>query len=160
MENEILSLVTIANLYKYVHVLQVFSLIDKYIARDHQPNFGFQTICFIWILIKYLPAYSFISYICPSLFLLLVLWLKISWNLLTSFSALYRLLESYCVQKLVYLFSQIIFIPFPQAVLCIPLHIKFLLLFSHSVMSDSCDPMDYSPPGSSLHRIFQARILE
>ena len=44
MENEILSLVTIANLYKYVHVLQVFSLIDKYIARDHQPNFGFQTM--------------------------------------------------------------------------------------------------------------------
>ena len=24
----------------------------------------------------------------------------------------------------------------------------------------SCDPMDCSPPGSSLHRIFQARMLE
>ena len=23
-----------------------------------------------------------------------------------------------------------------------------------------CDPMDYSPPGSSVHEIFQARILE
>ena len=23
-----------------------------------------------------------------------------------------------------------------------------------------CDPMDYSTPGSSVHRIFQARILE
>ena len=23
-----------------------------------------------------------------------------------------------------------------------------------------CDPMDYSPPGSSTHRIFQARVLE
>ena len=23
-----------------------------------------------------------------------------------------------------------------------------------------CDPMDYSPPGSFVHRIFQARILE
>ena len=23
-----------------------------------------------------------------------------------------------------------------------------------------CDPMDYSPPGSSVHGIFQARILE
>ena len=23
-----------------------------------------------------------------------------------------------------------------------------------------CDPMDYSPPGSSLHGVFQARILE
>ena len=27
-------------------------------------------------------------------------------------------------------------------------------------MSDSCDPMDCSPPGSSVHGIFQARILE
>ena len=31
--------------------------------------------------------------------------------------------------------------------------------FTHSVMSDSCDPMDCSPPGSSVHGIFQARIL-
>ena len=23
-----------------------------------------------------------------------------------------------------------------------------------------CDPLDYSPPGSSVHRIFQGRILE
>ena len=23
-----------------------------------------------------------------------------------------------------------------------------------------CDPMDYSPPGSSVHEILQARILE
>ena len=27
-------------------------------------------------------------------------------------------------------------------------------------MSDSCDRMDCSPPGSSVHRIFQARVLE
>ena len=27
-------------------------------------------------------------------------------------------------------------------------------------MSDSCDPMDWSPPGSSVPGIFQARILE
>ena len=32
--------------------------------------------------------------------------------------------------------------------------------FSHYVMSDSCDPMDYSLPGSSLHGILQAGILE
>ena len=31
---------------------------------------------------------------------------------------------------------------------------------SHSGMSDSCDPMDYSLPGSSVHGILQARILE
>ena len=28
------------------------------------------------------------------------------------------------------------------------------------VMSTLCDPMDYSPPGSSVHGILQARILE
>ena len=31
---------------------------------------------------------------------------------------------------------------------------------SRSVMSDSLDPMDRSPPGSSVHGILQARILE
>ena len=31
---------------------------------------------------------------------------------------------------------------------------------SHSVVSDSCNPMDCSPPGSSAHGILQARILE
>ena len=29
-----------------------------------------------------------------------------------------------------------------------------------SVMSDSCNPTDYSLLGSSVHRILQARILE
>ena len=29
-----------------------------------------------------------------------------------------------------------------------------------SVVADSCDPMDCSPPCSSVHGIFQARILE
>ena len=29
-----------------------------------------------------------------------------------------------------------------------------------SVMSDSCDCMDYSSPGSSVHGLLQARILE
>ena len=31
---------------------------------------------------------------------------------------------------------------------------------SHSGMANSCDPMDCSPPGSSVHGILQARILE
>ena len=31
---------------------------------------------------------------------------------------------------------------------------------SHQVMSDSCDPMDCSPPASYVHGILQARILE
>ena len=32
--------------------------------------------------------------------------------------------------------------------------------FSCSVMSNSCDHMESSPPGSSVHGISQARILE
>ena len=32
--------------------------------------------------------------------------------------------------------------------------------FRHSVVSDSCSPMDCSPPGSPVHGIPQARILE
>ena len=31
---------------------------------------------------------------------------------------------------------------------------------SHSVMSDSLQPMDSSPSGSSIHGILKARILE
>ena len=37
---------------------------------------------------------------------------------------------------------------------------SLMLALSRSVVSNSCDPMDYSPPGSSVHGIFQARILE
>ena len=32
--------------------------------------------------------------------------------------------------------------------------------FSREVVSNSCDAMDYSPPGSSVHGVSQARILE
>ena len=32
--------------------------------------------------------------------------------------------------------------------------------FSHQVMSSSCDPMDCSPPASSVHGILQAKILK
>ena len=32
--------------------------------------------------------------------------------------------------------------------------------WNRSVMSDSCDPMDCSLPGFSVHGIFQARVLE
>ena len=35
-----------------------------------------------------------------------------------------------------------------------------VLVCSRSVVSDFCDPMDCIPPGSSVHGIFQARILE
>ena len=36
----------------------------------------------------------------------------------------------------------------------------FYFLVSCSVMSNSLQPMDYSPPDSTIHGIFQARILE
>ena len=32
--------------------------------------------------------------------------------------------------------------------------------WSRLVVSDSSDPMDYSLPGSSIHGIFQAEVLE
>ena len=41
------------------------------------------------------------------------------------------------------------------------LSIKDLMwTWSHSVVFDSCDPVDCSLPGSSVHGILQARILE
>ena len=41
-----------------------------------------------------------------------------------------------------------------------PMHESEKWKWSHSVMSDSPWPMDCSPPGSSIHGIFQARVLE
>ena len=35
-----------------------------------------------------------------------------------------------------------------------------MCVFSHKSCPTLLDPMDYSPPGSSVHGIFQARILE
>jgi len=52
-------------------------------------------------------------------------------------------------------------LPFPS-----PMHESEKWKWSRSVksesevMSDSSDPMDYSLPGSSVHGIFQARVLE
>ena len=40
------------------------------------------------------------------------------------------------------------------------IHIYGCWWFSHSVVSNSCAPVDCSPPGSSAHGILQARILE
>ena len=48
--------------------------------------------------------------------------------------------------------------------LCIQMGISFLFSFAFCFPSQSCpilcDPMDYSSPGSSVHEILQARILE
>ena len=46
-------------------------------------------------------------------------------------------------------------LPFPS-----PMHESEKRKGSRSVMSDSSDPMDCSLPGSSIHGIFQARVLE
>ena len=40
------------------------------------------------------------------------------------------------------------------------LFVKCTCMLSHSVVSDLCDPMDCSLPGSSVHGILQARKLE
>ena len=37
---------------------------------------------------------------------------------------------------------------------------RLLLLLSHSAMSNTCELMDCSPPGFSVHWILQAKILE
>ena len=37
---------------------------------------------------------------------------------------------------------------------------RFLRVLVAKVCLTLCNPMDYSPPGSSVHEIFQARILE
>ena len=46
--------------------------------------------------------------------------------------------------------------------LCVYVNNVYLcvLVICHSVVSDSCDPVDSSPPGFSIHRILQTRILE
>ena len=44
-------------------------------------------------------------------------------------------------------------LPFPSS----PMHACMLSCFSHVQL---CEPLDCSPPGSSVHRILQARILE
>ena len=46
-------------------------------------------------------------------------------------------------------------LPFPS-----PMHKSEKSKWSRSVVSDSSDPMDCSLPGSSVHGIFQARVLE
>ena len=46
-------------------------------------------------------------------------------------------------------------LPFPS-----PMHESEKWKWNHSVVSDSSDPMDCSPPGFSARGIFQARVLE
>ena len=47
-----------------------------------------------------------------------------------------------------------------NGILCVCVYVCVCVcVFSRSVMS-LCDPMDYSPPGSSVHAVSQARILE
>ena len=41
-----------------------------------------------------------------------------------------------------------------------PLLLLLLLLLSHLLCPTLCDPIDRSPPGSSVHGISQARVLE
>ena len=51
-------------------------------------------------------------------------------------------------------------ISFFKAIIFCNIYRNNACMLSHSVISDSCSPMDCSPPGSSLHGIFQAKILD
>ena len=51
-------------------------------------------------------------------------------------------------------------VEFPVLYSRFSLVIYFIYVLSHSVMPIPCDPIDYSLPGSSVHGILQARILE
>ena len=53
--------------------------------------------------------------------------------------------------------SLLFFLFLPHHASCVHACLYAQLLQSFSTL---CDPMDHSPPGSSVHRIFQARILE
>ena len=44
-------------------------------------------------------------------------------------------------------------------IVCLGLYVCVCVLVAQSYLT-LCDPMDCSPPGSSLHRIFQAKIVE
>ena len=60
-------------------------------------------------------------------------------------------------------FAVICRIPFQSLVLLSRISLfqsTLLSLFSHSVTSDTCYPVDFSPPDSSVHGISQARILD
>ena len=50
-------------------------------------------------------------------------------------------------------------VSFQAALPCFSLHLKAKVLVAHSCPT-LCDPMDCSPPASSVHGILQARILE
>ena len=49
-----------------------------------------------------------------------------------------------------------------KAVYCHPAYLTYMQSESEVAQScpTLCDPMEYSPPGFSIHGIFQARILE
>ena len=94
---------------------------------------------------------NFLSHLCPSLStLLLSLRLRLTG---TSFSSLG--LSTFYIQPLVSPTK-----PFLSSCVLRSLTAEFLLLLSHSVVSDSVRPHRLQPTGSSIHGIFQARVLE
>ena len=54
------------------------------------------------------------------------------------------------------LFQLFFFFFFSSITLLLPTHLPP----PSCTRAQSCDPMDYSPPGSSVHGLFQVRILE
>ena len=50
-------------------------------------------------------------------------------------------------------------IPLAEGTIFSPLYMNVQVLVTQSCLT-LCDPVDCSPPGSSVHRILQARVLE
>ena len=89
-----------------------------------------------------------------------------------------RFVNNYVTTEITYSTAHVRYevLAWPQATLLYKLHLEsqekmlhyayimvrllLLLLLSRSVVSDSLDRMDCSLPGSSIHGMFQARVLE
>ena len=74
-----------------------------------------------------------------------------------------------CQRLYIFLFKTVLYfsefhLPFWDFGIRPPLLVDPTLIFMHAELLQLCltlcDPMDYSPPGSSVHGIFYARILE
>ena len=63
-----------------------------------------------------------------------------------------------CAEVFCCFFCLFVFSIVPLVYFCFCCYYLWLCV-SHSVMSDFCNPMDCSPPGSSVHRILQTTIL-
>ena len=158
----------------------IFSMISQGIIYS-----GHLTICSIlcllleWFLLpefyilacpRIPPPFCIYSHLSPSDFLCLQIWfLSIHWQLLAYPQFLPLLLAYLTLACRCQRIMSSITLPIPPFSPSFP-HSEIVPLFTQFMWSNwdiyvqsrltLCDPIDYSPPGSSVHGIFQARILE